>query len=119
MRIRNLPVPFLILIVAGIISIFSIAANSLSQAGAAKDSPVQVETVEQERMAALYFRILSWLSDVTPGQTRPVKAAPPEPAKPQVVKSPRSQSGQSGIRLCAFHFPQNASAQHASQSTAN
>jgi hypothetical protein len=76
---RNLPIPFLVLTLAGMVSLFSILATRSSRAGMVREDSLQMQTVEQERMAALYFRILSWLSDVTPRATEPVKATP-EPA---------------------------------------
>ena len=86
---RALPIPFLILILAGVVSLFSILADRGSRASMVKDDSLQMQTVEQERMAAIYFRILSWLSDLTPRAAEPAKANPQPAPGPQVVKAPR------------------------------
>ena len=51
-----LPIPFLILILAGLVSLFSIVATRRSPASTVRDDSLQMQTVEQERMAAIYFR---------------------------------------------------------------
>ena len=61
-----LPIPFLILILAGVVSLFSILAGRGAKASMVKDDSLQMQTVEQERIAEFYFRTLSWLSDVIP-----------------------------------------------------
>lgn len=70
--IREVPVPFLIVIAAGLVSVFSLIATSRTRPTVTNHDSVQVQTVEQEHIAAIYFRVLSWLSDVTP---QPVEAA--------------------------------------------
>ena len=98
-----LPIPFLILILAGLVSLFSIVATRRSPASTVRDDSLQMQTVEQERMAAIYFRILSWLSDVTPRAAEPVKANPqPAPISP-AGKTPRRQERLNRVELCAFH----------------
>ena len=76
-----LPIPFLILILAGVVSLFSLIATSTSRAGMVRDHSPQVQMMEQQRMAAVYFRILSWLSDVTPRPAEHAKSNP-QPAVP-------------------------------------
>ena len=81
--------PFLA--VAGIVALsFTLGGRS---APATKE-PAQIQTVEQERMAATYFRVLTFLSEVMPKRTsvRPQ----PEPAKGNPLASPAS------IELCRY-----------------
>jgi hypothetical protein len=105
-----LPIPFLILILAGVVSLFSIAATRKSRVGMTKDDPLQMQTVEQERVAAIYFRILSWLSDVTPRPAGPVKANPQPAPVPPVGKTPRRRERRSSVELCTFHSTQSLTA---------
>jgi hypothetical protein len=94
---RVLPIPFLVLILAGVVSVFSIVADRSFRPGAARTDSLQMQTVEQERMAAIYFRVLSWLSDVTPETAEPAKAnAAPVP---QLVK-PQRQGRLGRVELC-------------------
>ena len=105
-----LPIPFLILILAGVVSVFSIAATRKSPVSMVKDDSLQMQTVEQERMAAIYFRILSWLSDVTPRATEPVKANPQPAPVPPVGRTPRRRERRSSVELCTFHSAQSLAA---------
>lgn len=105
-----LPIPFLILILAGVVSLFSIAATRKSPVGMIKGDSLQMQTVEQERMAAIYFRILSWLSDVTPRPTEPVKANPQPAPVPPVGNTPRRRERRSRFVLCTFHSAQSLTA---------
>jgi hypothetical protein len=72
-----------------------------------RDDSLQMQTVEQERAAELYFRILSWLSDVTPRATKPAKANPQPAPAPRVVKSPRQRVRQGRIEFCVFRDAHN------------
>jgi len=103
-----LPIPFLILIVAGVVSLFSVFADRQPRAAVTGSSPLQMQTVEQERMAVIYFRVLSWLSDVIPRGGDPVKANPPSHPAPKPTKaSPRC--GRPGrIELCTYHSGKNS-----------
>jgi hypothetical protein len=99
---RTLPIPFLILILAGVVSLFSIFADRGSRASVVRNDSLQMQTVEQERMAAVYFRILSWLSDVTPRTPEPAEAgSQPSPAQ-QVVTAPPRPLRQGSIELCTL-----------------
>ncbi len=106
-NIRGLPIPFLVLILAGVVSLFSLIADRSFRPGAAKSDSLQMQTVEQERIAAIYFRILSWLSDVTPQTAEPAKVNA-QPA-PEVVR-PQPHGRQSRIELCMFRFTTNVAA---------
>ena len=101
---QSLPIPFLILILAGVVSLYSIVASHLSGAAVAQDSSLQMQTVEQERVAAIYFRILSWLSDVTHRNAEPVQAKPQPAAAPQAAKGPRHPECKVNVALCAFRY---------------
>ncbi len=104
---RVLPIPFLILILAGVVSLFSIVADRASGASTVRNDSLQVQTVEQERMAAFYFRILSLLSDVIPRAAEPVKASPQPAPIPQSTRAPRGHEHQGRIKLCALPSGQN------------
>jgi hypothetical protein len=112
---RGLPIPFLILILAGVVSLFSILADRGSKASMVRDDSLQMQTVEQERMAAIYFQILSWLSDISPRAIEPANSNPQSAPVPQVVKLPRRSDGQGRIELCTFRSRKNlvASQHHA------
>jgi hypothetical protein len=69
-----------------------------------------MQTIEQERMAEFYFRILSWLSDVTPRASEPAKANPQPAPVPQVIKAPLRRERQGRIELCTFPSGKNLSA---------
>jgi hypothetical protein len=101
---RALPLPFLILILAGVVSLYSIIAGRVSRAAAVQDNSVQMQTVEQERVAAIYFRVLSWLSDVTHRSSERVQARPQSAAEPRVAGRQRRRECQANIALCAFHY---------------
>jgi len=107
---RSFPIPFLILILAGVVSLYSILASRGSGAAMVQDNSLQLQTVEQERMAAIYFRVLSWLSDVTPRTAEPVHANPHPVSIPHVAKTPRRSECQVSLELCTFHPAQNTAA---------
>ncbi len=100
---RFLPLPFLILILAGVVSLFSIVADRGSRASIVRNDSLQMQTVEQERMAEFYFRILSWLSGVIPRAAEPVKASPQPAPVPQCTTAPRRRVHPARIELCTFH----------------
>jgi len=118
-KTRGLPIPFLILILAGVVSLFSIAADRSSPANMVRDDSLQMQTVEQERMAAFYFRILSWLSDVTPREAEPAKANPQPAHVPQSTKAPRRRARQGRIDLCALRSGKNLAASKTGARTFN
>lgn len=98
---RGLPIPFLILILAGVISLSSALSSRNPRAGAVRDDSLQIQTVEQERIAEIYFRILSWFSGLMPCNPVPAKANP-QPA-PQPIKAvPRQHQRPGRIELCAL-----------------
>jgi hypothetical protein len=101
---QSLPIPFLILILAGVVSLYSIIADRVPGAATVQDNSLQMQTVEQERVAAIYFQVLSWLSDVTHRTAEPVQATPQPAAEPQVAKRPRRSECQVSIALCAFRY---------------
>jgi len=101
---QSLPIPFLILILAGVVSLYSIVAGRVSGAATVQDNSLQMQTVERERVAAIYFQVLSWLSDVTRRTPEPVQARPQPAAVPQVAKGPRHSDCRVSIALCAFRY---------------
>jgi hypothetical protein len=101
---QSLPIPFLILILAGVVSLYSIIAGRVSGAATVQDNSLQMQTVEQERVAEIYFQVLSWLSDVTHRTAEPVQAKPQPAAEPQVAKGPRHRECKVNVALCAFRY---------------
>lgn len=101
---QNLPIPFLILILAAVVSIYSLAAGRASGAATVQDNSLQMQTVEQERVAAVYFQVLSWLSDVTNRNAEPVQSKPQPAAEPQVARGPRHRECKVNVAICAFHY---------------
>jgi hypothetical protein len=99
---QGFPLPFVILIVAGLVSLFSLVASRTSRASAATSDSLHVQMVEQERVAALYFGVLSWLSDVTSRPTAPSKAAPAPRPEGQVAKNPQVGKRHVRFELCTF-----------------
>jgi hypothetical protein len=92
-----------ILIIAGVVSIYSLVASRVSGATVTQDNSLQMQTVEQEHVAAIYFRVLAWLSDVTPRKPEPSEANPHLGTEPQVVNHQRQSERRPNITLCAFH----------------
>jgi hypothetical protein len=101
---QNLPMPFLILILAGVVSIYSLVASRVSGAAAVQDNSLQMQTVEQERVAEIYFQVLSWLSDVTHRTAEPAQAKPQRATEPQVVNGSRHRECKVSVALCAFRY---------------
>lgn len=104
---RSLPIPFVVLILAGIVSLFSLIADRGSRASTVRDDSIRMQTVEQERMADFYFRILSWLSDLTPRTAKPAKNHPQSVPAPHVVKSPRQHVRQGRVEFCLYRYAEN------------
>jgi hypothetical protein len=109
-HIRNLPMPFLILLFAGVVSIYSILVTRTSPAAQVHGDSLQMQTVEQERMAVMYFRVLSWLSDVTPQPAEPAQAEPKSATAPKVARTPDSSECPVRIELCSFPSSRNLAA---------
>jgi hypothetical protein len=61
-------------------------------------------------MAAIYFRLLSWLSDITPRAAEAAKANPQPAPVAKVVKAPRRQERPGRIELCTLHSGKNLAA---------
>ena len=99
-----LPIPFLILILAGIIALCMVVADRGAGAAIVRDDSPRVQMIEQQRAAEYYFRVLSWLSDLT---ARPAKPANTHPQPtPHVVKSPRQRLGR--IEFCRLALGSNS-----------
>jgi hypothetical protein len=87
---QRLPLPFLILILAAIVSLCSLLVSWRSGATAGRQNAVQMQTVEQERMTALYLRVLTWISDVS--QKQPEMTPEPPHAHSQPLRAPIPRS---------------------------
>ena len=107
---QALPIPFVILIVAGVVSLFSLVSDRRSRAGMVTDNSLQMQTVEQERVAAVYFRVLSWVSDLTSRPSAPAKPIVRRTRPPQTTKTPLRHEGQCRVELCALRSGKNPSA---------
>jgi hypothetical protein len=104
---RFLPMPFLVLILAGVVSLFGSFADRNTRADTVTTNSLQAQTVEQEHLAAVYFRILSWLSEITFQPTQRVKAHPQRVPMPKVGKTPRGRGRPDRMEFCAFDYGQS------------
>jgi len=96
------PLPFLVLFLAGLVLLVSFFVERRSRARMAKQDPLEVQTVEQERMAALYFRILSWLSDVAPKGSASPKVSPQPPRVSEAVRTRHAAASRGKVALCVL-----------------
>ncbi len=99
---RRLPIPFLVVILAGVLSVFTSLANDGS-AGNRVDNSVQMQSIEQERMAAMYFRVMTWLSSAKSQAVDSAKANSHPAPTPRVITPVRNASLRPKIRFCSFH----------------
>ncbi len=105
---RVLPIPFMILILAGMIAFGSLLASRSSVASPVPDDSLQIQTVEQERMAATYFRVLSWLTavsqhdDVSQHDSAPAQSTTTNVSVTQAAKTPQSTWQPVRVSLCMF-----------------
>jgi hypothetical protein len=99
---RALPLPFLVVILAGVLLTVSFYVERRSRARTAKEDSPGTQTVGQERMAALYFRILSWLSDVAPKGSAPSDAAQQLSRVSHAMQPWRAPAGRSEVDLSAL-----------------
>jgi hypothetical protein len=104
---RFLPMPFLVLILAGVVSLSSSFLGRDSRAGTVRADSLQVQTVQQEHLAAVYFRILSWLSEITPQSTQRVKANHRPAPTHKDLRTPRRSGRPDRMEFCAFDYTQN------------
>jgi hypothetical protein len=103
---RVLPIPFLILILAGVASLFSMVAGGNSKPDTVRDNSLQMQTVEQERVAALYFRVLSWLAEFTSPKAPATKPQSQTAPTPRSVQSRSRRTCQAKPELCVYHSAQ-------------
>ena len=107
---RSLPVPFVILILAGVVALGTLVAQWSSGTVMARDASPELQSVEQERIAMGYLRVLTWLSDLTQ------HTAEPTPITPQhMVAQPREKQSEQANRrihvaLCALRSARNLAA---------
>lgn len=99
-KIRLPPLPFLVLLVSGVVVPIAILAGRLSPAPMNKEDSLRVQMVEQERLASIYFRILSWLAHLTPATHPASETAPQRSPAPQVGKTSPGSRLHSKIELC-------------------
>jgi len=94
--------PFLILILAGVMSLVSLVTDRMTGASASRSDLLTIQNVEQERMAEFYFRVLSWLSGLKPQAAAPSNTSPKSPAERKVVKSPQRGDRRGKIEFCSY-----------------
>jgi hypothetical protein len=99
---RSLPLPFLVLILAGALLTVSFFAGRRSRARTAQEYPSGTQTVGQERMAALYFRVLSWLCDVAPKGSASSSAAQELSRVSQALQPGHALADQGKVDLSAL-----------------
>ena len=104
---KALPIPFLIMLLAGLAFIFSLIADRSSKATTDRGGSLQVQTVEQERMAEIYFRVLSWISDLTPRAKAAVTPQTRIAPTAQTVKVSTLASRPCRVEICVYHTTQN------------
>lgn len=110
-KLRALPIPFLILILAGVVSLFSVFAEPGTRASANQNGSPVVQIVEQERAAAVYFRVLSWLSDVTAARkVQPASTVHPAISARHLVKILHGVVCTPRIEFCSLHLTQTTPA---------
>ena len=102
---RSLPIPFIILFLAGVVAFGTLIASWSSGTVMARDTSPELQSVEQERIALGYLRVLAWFSDLTQ----------PHPAMPQHLVAPPSEKkaqndGHLNVALCAFRSARNFAA---------
>jgi hypothetical protein len=106
-KLRALPIPFLILILAGVVSLFSVFTGPGTPASGAQVSSLQAQAVQQQRAATVYFRVLSWLSDVTaPRDPQPGSTVDAPMSARHAVKITHGVACPSRIEFCSLHLAQ-------------
>jgi len=96
-----IPLLCLILITAAVSGIRVFAGRN-KPVPAAKADSLQVQTVEQERMAAMYFRVLTWLAEIAPQGPEPAKVLPESPRAPLSAKPLHPPASQGKVELCSL-----------------
>jgi hypothetical protein len=109
---RIIPIPFLILILAAVVSLGSILSDRGARASAVSDNSVQVQTIEQERIAGIYFRVMSWLSGISTPRPQPVTVDHPAVPAPRVITGPANPGLPCRIELCAMRLERSLTAKH-------
>lgn len=110
-KLRAIPIPFLILFLAGVVSLFSVFAEPGTHASANQNGSPVLQTVEQESAAAVYFRVLSWLSDVTaPREVQPASTAHSAMSARHVVTLLHGVVCPARIEFCSLHLTQPTAA---------
>ena len=95
---RSLPIPFIILMLAGIVALGTLIAGLSSGTVMARDASPELQSVEQERIAMGYLRILAWLSDLTQ------HTAAPTPITAQHMVAQKSEHTYRPIPLALYAF---------------
>jgi len=107
-KLRALPIPFLILILAGVVSLFSVFAGPGTPPSEAQVRALPALTVGQEHATTAYFRVLSWLLNVTaPRGTQPDSTVNPLKAAQRMAKTTHAVLCPSRIELCTLRLTQN------------
>ncbi len=116
---RSLPIPFLVVILAAVLSVITSLADGGSRTGNAVENPLQVQTIEQERMATMYLRFMSWLSSIKNHSEDTAKADPPSVPAPKDAISHHAGVRRAALRMCSYRADQNFAPTARTRSTLN
>jgi hypothetical protein len=85
-RIR-LPLPLAILLFSVILSLVSLLGEGMSRGSSLAKATQLTQAVDEPQAAAIYFRVISWLSRILPGPVAVPKIANPAPPSSEAGKT--------------------------------
>jgi hypothetical protein len=87
MKRAGLPTPIVILALTALLSLVSAFGGRAQRSDSAERLDPAVQTVEGQQAAAIYFRVMSWLSRFVPNEKAPAAAAPAVSAATEASQS--------------------------------
>jgi hypothetical protein len=75
----RLPLPLAILLISVILALISLLGEGMSRGSSLAKAPQLTQTVDEPQAAAVYFRVMSWLSRILPGPVAVPKITNPGP----------------------------------------
>jgi len=87
MKRAGLPTPLVILALTALLSLVSAFGGRAQRSDSEGRLDPAVRTVEGQQAAAIYFRVMSWLSRFVPNEEAPAAAAPPVSAATEASQS--------------------------------
>lgn len=104
----RLPIPVLMLALAGALTLFSVVAEHLPSTAAAAQGGQRTQAAEVQPAALTYFRVMDWLAQFMPGGPGKTAAAPKAaPSARLIDRSGKTPS--TPVRLCSLHVRANSS----------